>query len=394
MLHKLIDHSPDLKKLRDEGYEVQVKGTLLLVSGVPYLDSNKKVKRGTLVTALTIAGEKVGKPSTHVINFIGDHPCNKDGSVISQLTHSNDRKDLGNDVIVDRSFSHKPGRNYHDYYEQITTYVGVISAPVRSDNYSITAQTYNLVDSEESDSSVFHYPDTNSSRAEISTISNKLKDQKIAIIGVGGTGSYVLDFVAKTPVAEIHIFDGDRFLTHNAFRGPGAPTKAQLKRPSKKVNYWYRIYSRMHKHIIPHNEYIIEENMHTLSDFDYVFICIDKGKIKKILVEFFKENKISFSDVGMGILVADNDTIIGQIRVTSAFNGEVDDILNKDRISFSDGDPDDEYSQNIQIAELNAFNAVLAVIRWKKHFGFYGNVENERNSIFIIDDNSIINEDA
>jgi tRNA A37 threonylcarbamoyladenosine dehydratase len=33
-------------------------------------------------------------------------------------------------------------------------------------------------------------------------INDKLKPLRIGIVGLGGTGSYVLDFVAKTPVKE------------------------------------------------------------------------------------------------------------------------------------------------------------------------------------------------
>jgi tRNA A37 threonylcarbamoyladenosine dehydratase len=51
----------------------------------------------------------------------------------------------------------------------------------------------------------------------------------------GGTGSYVLDFVAKTPVKEIHLFDGDIFDQHNAFRAPGAPSGEELEQRLKKV---------------------------------------------------------------------------------------------------------------------------------------------------------------
>jgi hypothetical protein len=47
----------------------------------------------------------------------------------------------------------------------------------------------------------------------------------------------------------------------------------------------------------------------------------------------------------------------------------------KKKLSFGGGDEDDDYTRNIQIAELNALNAVLAVIRWKKHVGFYGDIE-------------------
>ena len=64
---------------------------------------------------------------------------------------------------------------------------------------------------------------------------------------MGGTGSYVLDLVAKTPVPEIHLFDGDRLLNHNAFRSPGAPTLAQLGEKQLKVTYFADIYSRMRR---------------------------------------------------------------------------------------------------------------------------------------------------
>lgn len=392
MLHRQIDHSPDLKRLRDEGFEVSIRGTYVLVSGVPYLNSNRQVERGTLVSELTIAGDKAGKPRNHVIHFMGEHPCNKDGIQITQLVHSPNNMNLGNELLVDRSFSHKPVSGYGDYYEKFTTYIGVISSPVQSENYDVTAQTYKYVESDQSES-VFNYPDTNSSRAEINVISDKLKGQRILIIGLGGTGSYVLDFVAKTPVAEIHLYDEDQFLLHNAFRAPGAPDVNTLKQSPSKVDYFHAIYSRMHKGITPHAEYVTAENLDKLINFDYVFICVDKGPIKRKLIEFFSVHKTSFSDVGIGVVVADNHKLIGQVRVTSSVDGELGNILDKGRICFSDGDEDDGYKQNIQIAELNALNAAHAVIKWKKHCRFYGQAEDERNSIYLIDDNSVINED-
>jgi tRNA A37 threonylcarbamoyladenosine dehydratase len=81
----------------------------------------------------------------------------------------------------------------------------------------VTAKTFTVVDAEEEET-VFKYIDTASSRAEINLIARKLELGKIAIVGLGGTGAYVLDLVAKTPVREIHLFDGDTFFQHNAFR--------------------------------------------------------------------------------------------------------------------------------------------------------------------------------
>ena len=52
-----------------------------------------------------------------------------------------------------------------------------------------------------------------------------------------------------------------------------------------------------------------------------------------------------------------------------------------------------EYEANIQIAEINALNAALAVIRWKRHAGIYDDLEHERHSIYDIDGNTITNDD-
>ena len=61
MPHKLINLSPDLKKLRDEGFEVEIRAAYLLINSVPYLNSNKEIKLGALVSELTLAGNKTIK---------------------------------------------------------------------------------------------------------------------------------------------------------------------------------------------------------------------------------------------------------------------------------------------------------------------------------------------
>ena len=76
-------------------------------------------------------------------------------------------------------------------------------------------------------------------------ISAKLAPLRIAIVGLGGTGSYVLDLVAKTSVREIHLFDDDLFLQHNAFRAPGAASLDDLRRQLTKVQYLHDLYSKM-----------------------------------------------------------------------------------------------------------------------------------------------------
>ena len=114
MLHKLIDHSPDLKRLRDEGYELQIKHSHILIGSIPYLNSDKQICLGTVVSPLTIAGDKAGPPQNHVAHFIGEHPCNRDGSKITALIHNNNKTQLADGILVDRSFSNKPPSGFRD----------------------------------------------------------------------------------------------------------------------------------------------------------------------------------------------------------------------------------------------------------------------------------------
>ena len=85
MSQQLISLSPDLKRLQDEGYELEVKEAHAIVSSVPYLNNQKQIKFGTLVSNLSLNGNQTTKPNTHVMYFVGEQPCNKDGSAITQI---------------------------------------------------------------------------------------------------------------------------------------------------------------------------------------------------------------------------------------------------------------------------------------------------------------------
>jgi len=389
MSHQLINHSPDLKRLRDEGYDIEVKSGHLLVKDVPYVNSNKEVKRGILVSVLTLAGDVTTRPGDHVIYFAGEHPCNQDGSEISPIKNSSCRTELGKDIIIDHTFSAKPTCGYYeDYYAKITNYVAILSGRAQTIDPSVTAKIFPVVVPEEEES-VFNYIDTASSRAAIDIVTQKLKLEKIAIIGLGGTGSYVLDLVAKTPVKEIHLFDGDTFLQHNAFRSPGAPSIDELKIKPRKVTYLKNLYSKMRQGIVIHETLVNEENVEQLRGMNFIFLCIEGTK--KLIIEKLEEFAIPFIDVGMGVYMVDN-SLAGIIRITSSTPTKHDHLRN--RISFSDSDDgNNEYAQNIQIADLNALNAALAVIKWKKLFGFYVDLDHEHHSTYTIDGNTLANED-
>ncbi|MCI0601812.1 ThiF family adenylyltransferase [bacterium] len=393
MSRKLISHSADLKKLRDEGYDLQIRSGYLLVKDVPYVNSRKEIKLGILVSTLTLAGDITSRPEDHVAHFVGDYPCNADGKEIEQIRNSCENRTLAEGVVVQHRFSAKPKPSglYEDYYVKVTTYVAIISGPAQLIDPLITSKTFPVIEPDkENEETVFNYIDTASSRAEIDFVAKKLEPLKIAIVGLGGTGCYVLDLVAKTPVKEIHLFDGDAFLQHNAFRSPGAPSIDDLMTKPPKVVYLKSLYSKMHRGVIDHAVYVDAGNVGELQNMDFGFLCLDRSSAKKMIVEMLEYCGVPFIDVGMGVNVTD-DSLGGILRITTSTPKQRDHVRN--RISFSDGGRDNQYDTNIQIADLNALNAALAVIKWKKLFGFYRDLKREHHSTYTIDCDLLTNED-
>ncbi|MDB5089175.1 MAG: UBA/THIF-type binding protein [Mucilaginibacter sp.] len=387
---QLINHSPDLKRLRDEGYEIEVHGGFLLIHHVPYLNSKVEVKYGTLVSKLDQANPTTTvKPQTHTLYFMGEPPCNNDGSVITAIRHSNPSIIIREGITVNHMFSNRPPNGYENYYDKMSTYVRILSGPAQSVDDTATAKTFKVITAT-AEESVFQYVDTNTSRAEIQQMNAKLEGQKIAIVGMGGTGAYILDMLAKTPVAEIHIYDGDVFLQHNAFRSPGAASIEQLDQQLMKTDYYAGIYTQMHKHIIPHPYYINDGNIGELDQMTYVFIAIDKGKPRKYISGHLVNSGVSFIDVGLGVNIVD-ERLVGTLRVTSATAEKHDHLA--DKLPGTEDD-DNDYATNIQIAELNAMNAVMAVVKWKKLSGFYADLTGEHHSSYLITTSKIINDDT
>lgn len=388
MSHQLIAHSTDLKKLRDQGLDLEIQHGYLLINDVPYVNSSREIRRGTLVSRLELNGDITNKPNDHVAYWIGEHPCHSTGLLIATIQNPSAPQDLGNGLKVNFTFSAKA--EYRDYHHKMTTYIGRITGEAQVIDASATAETFPVIPTEENES-VFKYQDTASSRVNIGNINDKFAEQRIGIIGLGGTGSYVLDLVAKTCVKEIHLFDGDVFSQHNAFRTPGAASIDELKVKPTKVTYLKSVYEKMRHGLVMHEQFIDSSTSNQLNGLDFVFLCLDSGTSKKAIVATLIELGIPFIEVGMGV-VRSNESLSGIVRVAVGTADVHEKILKK--INFSEGDgPEDEYSTNIQIAELNALNACLAVIRWKKLLGFYRDSSDAHFISYSIAANEMVNED-
>jgi hypothetical protein len=396
--HRQLEASPDLKRLQADGYEVEIRDGHLLVGHVPFRDAEGSISHGTLICALELAGNLTSRPAAHEIYLTDGVPYDEDGVKWESIIAHEQQQPLAG-LTVTCLLSQKPleaDRRFLDYHHKITTYIGILAGPARRIDPEATARTNPVYVDDDADRSIFHYIDTASSRAGITEATAKLKVQSVAIVGLGGTGSYILDCLAKTPVEHIHLYDGDRFLQHNAFRSPGAPSVEELQEELSKVAWFQRVYTRMRQNIHAHDYDIVESNVDELRGMDFVFIAADSGKAKRLIAAKLEEWEIPFIDVGMGLYDTDS-SIGGQLRLTTSTPTFHEHVAANHRISYldpgADDEPDDVYDLNIQIAELNALNAALAVIKWKKLCGFYIDDTFEHHAIYVVNGNAMINED-
>ncbi|TCC21916.1 ThiF family adenylyltransferase [Kribbella speibonae] len=387
-LPRLVRNSPDLTQLVNEGYSVRIHAGHLIIDDIPFVTAARTIIRGSLVCPLDTEGERTRAPSTHVMWF-SHLPHTKDGVERSDLIHDRTRRDLADGIEVAGSSSQKVrGGDYPNFYEKVVAYAALVSGDAQAIDSTAVPATFKPVVSDETES-VFKYLDTNSSRAGITALSEKLALQRVAIVGLGGTGSYLLDLLVKVQIRELHLYDGDTFSTHNSFRSPGAATVDELNAAPYKVAHHAARYEPLRWGICPHPTYVTTDNVSELLEMDFVFLSMDATEDKKVIIDTLTASDIPFIDTGIGVR-QDSDGLAGLLRVTTSLPGHRDHLNDDQLISYRLGDAA-EYETNIQVAELNALVASLAVIAFKKRYDFYSDTESELHSLYRIDSNEIIN---
>jgi len=372
-------------RLRQENYNVDVVTGLLIARDLPYVTTEKVVERGVLAFPVEFSDGDLRASGDHTAYFLGSLPCDASGAPLDIVANASvdfcipeaGRAKLH--LSRRKDFPSANSSGYSSALEKLEAYLAVICTPARSLDPHATPRSGN-VPPRIVPSGPFRYPDSASARVGTGHLNEAYKNQRIGIIGLGGTGSYILDFVAKTHVPEIHLFDGDFFRSHNAFRAPGAASKDDVEYGKSKAEYFADIYSNMREGIVGHARIITPDDADLLRDLSFVFMAVDDETTEQGLAKILENIPIPYIDVGMGALVAQqegNPRILAQIRTTYWRPGM--------KSAVSDGTDaalEDAYASNIQIAELNALNAALAVIRWKKHLGYYQDFRDEAESIY------------
>jgi hypothetical protein len=391
MFQTLVNHNDDIKRLVEKGFAVAFDSGYLVIRDIPYLGQQQELLSGAFVTKMVFIDQEHVTQDDHQVFFAGSSPHQMDGSPIQNLADraaSLSLTDACQDVVVQRQFSNKPRKTgkFSDFFEKIQSYTTIISGPAM-EIHDITPYTYRPSESSQS-TSVFKFQDTLTSRAEIMDLSAKFKNDIIAVIGLGGTGAYILDFLIKTPVKEIRAFDSDPFHVHNAFRSPGQLSENELGKPKAEI---YRSrYENFRTGLSFKPKYVDSTSVEDLDGVTFAFVCVDKGSSRAEIFDLLISKKIPYIDVGMG-LKRRGDALTGMMRTTYYPSEKGNAVREMNFADLSDS-ANDIYKTNIQISELNALNACLAIIKYKQLRNFYFEASPIFHSLFQIGDLKIISE--
>lgn len=359
------------------GFIVSRESDIVRAAGVPCLLRDGAVGTCTIETSYDPAS---GNPTALIGN--ADHAVRITTDAASDgLVYNADGTPIGNYIDGDgRTWSNisikkgaqgspeedgSAGDLIHRYAKQI---VGAVSAAGSSEAAFLTAP------------SPFTIPNTFEARSAIGPVQNRIRGQSIAIIGLGGTGAYVLDLVAKTPVEEIHLLDSDNVEWHNFMRAPGAPTAEEIKsvrnKNLRKVDYYYAKYSSLRTGIIPHAVRVDSPSvfLEFLRDHpvDFAFVCIDQltdgdSARQDGVYRALSEAEVPFIDSGVSITV-DDHAVRGSITTSAYDSGS---LAWEHAIPNARVEGDVVGYRNVQLPDVNALAASFAVTEWRRRTGQY-----------------------
>jgi hypothetical protein len=366
----LVSRNRFIQDLEGQGYLLDFVGGYFLIYGLPYLNEQGGLEHGDWVSPVDLVDGVLGPPTNHQAWFRGGAPHDQAGRRLN-LGGGLDRVKVAGDFETDRSFSYKlkdPAgqlRRYLTFEEKVRTYVDSITGPALAAYPHATPLRAIEVKAAEQNTPL-RYPDTLSSKYNVNDLSKKLEGKSVAIVGLGGTGSYILDFISRTHLAKIALFDDDTVDLATIFRFPGFIANVI---GSPKVDALFKQYSNWHSSITPFAERVTETNIANLRGFDFVFLAIDHGPSRLLIIDWLSANGIPFVDCGMGLNRAPAG-LNGVVRVTGVDRSSYD--ATTGTAFLPGGDPEGgEYRKQGQIAEMNSLNAALAVVRFKQHFGIY-----------------------
>ncbi len=141
--------------------------------------------------------------------------------------------------------------------------------------------------------------------------------ERVAIVGLGGVGAWIADFVVKADPQEVHGWDYDCIEPKNILRMPGGlDPNVWIGRP--KADWFQETYSLIHTNVHGHNVKVLPENVQeVIEKTTFAFVAVDHADDRMMVCDTLANAGIPFVVVGLSPVRKDKRVKVSMRIVTA-----------------------------------------------------------------------------
>ena len=209
--------------------------------------------------------------------------------------------------------------------------------------------------------------------------------ERVVIIGLGGVGAWIADFIVKADPQEVHGWDYDCIEPKNILRMPGGlDPKAWICR--RKADWFQETYSLIHKNVHGHNVKVVPENVHeVIKKASFAFVAVDDANDRMMVCDALAEAHVPFVVAGLSPVRKDKGVEVS-LRIVTAHVGVS---------SWREAIPQvgqagqDDYG-SLDLPDVYSMAASWAIQAWRKMRGQFWQKQREECLVYSASDQSLI----
>ena len=207
----------------------------------------------------------------------------------------------------------------------------------------------------------------------------------VAIVGLGGVGAWIADFVVKADPREIHGWDYDCIEPKNILRMPGGlDPNVWIGRP--KADWFQDTYSLIHTDVHGYNKKVLPENVQeVIEKTTFAFLAVDDADDRMMVCDTLANAGIPFVVVGLSPVRKDKRVNVS-IRIVTAHVG-----VSSWREAIPQvGRAGQEDYGSLDLPEVYSMAAGWAIQSWRKMRGQFWQEKREECLVYRASEQSLI----
>lgn len=267
------------------------------------------------------------------------------------------------------------GRDYEDAWEALNNYVKRIYAlflgqPASEGERDQRPYTFDVLGDQLPEAVEWRRP---------------LAQECVTIVGLGGVGAWIADFVVKADPREVHGWDYDCIEPKNILRMPGGldPT-VWIDRP--KADWFQETYSLIHTGVHGHNVKVLPESVQgVIQGTTFAFVAVDDAKDRMMVCDALANAGIPFVVVGLSPVRRDKRVKVS-MRIVTAHVG----VSSWRQAIPQVGQAGQDDYGSLDLPDVYSMAAGWAIQAWRKMRGQFWQKEREECLDYSADDQSLI----